>query len=218
MVYPMKIISINVSHPVEVIHDNKRIMTGIFKKPVNGPVYVSKLNIDGDGQADLENHGGGHMAVYAYSYDHYRYWSVLLNRTDFKYGQFGENLTVAGLDESKLYIGDQLKVGEVVFAVTQPRVPCYKLGIMFGDKEMPKKFLESALTGCYMRVLKEGYIQAGDDVSVINHENIKISIKDLFEAFYLVKGRVGIDILQKSLQLSDLSPSWRKQIKERLGK
>jgi MOSC domain-containing protein YiiM len=214
----MKILSINTSTPIELIHEGKTVRTSIFKHPVKGPVYVSKFNVEGDEQADRDNHGGEFKAVYAYSYDHYSYWSKILGRNDLEYGHFGETLTVSGLDESEVCIGDQLQVGEVKFAVTQPRVPCSKLGIRFEDNEMPKKFLQSALTGCYFRVLKEGYIQVGDDIAMISHKNSRISIKDLFKAVYLDKGEVVVEILQKSLQMNDLSPSWRKQIKKRLAK
>jgi MOSC domain-containing protein YiiM len=213
----MKIVSINVSPPVEIIHENKRIMTGIFKKPVEGPVYVSKDNIEGDGQADLKNHGGGYKAVYAYSFDHYTYWSDVLDRDDIEYGQFGENLTVTGLDETKLCIGDQLETGEVKFVITQPRVPCFKLGIRFGDSQMPKKFLKSALTGCYLRVLQEGHILAGDDLRVIHCDKNKVSIKSLFESYYISKEKVAREVLRNSLQVTELSPSWRIQIEKRLS-
>jgi MOSC domain-containing protein YiiM len=216
--FVMKIISINVSRPVEIIHEGKTVRTGIFKKPVEGPVYVSKLNIEGDGQADLKNHGGGHKAVYAYSYDHYPYWSEVLERSDFEFGQFGENLTVTGLDESILCIGDQLAVREVTFSVTQPRVPCSKLGIRFGDRDMPRKFMDKALTGCYLMVLKEGYIQAGDELKIISRDKNNISVKDLFKAYYHAEGLEGDEILKRASQVTALSPSWRAQIKKRLDR
>jgi MOSC domain-containing protein YiiM len=193
------------------------ITTGIFKKPVDGLVYASKYNLVGDGQADLKNHGGAYKAIYAYSYDHYDYWSKILNRQDFEFGQFGENLTVAGLDESKLCIGDHLQAGEVEVVITQPRVPCFKLGIRFGDRQMPKKFLESALTGFYMKVLQEGYIQAGDVIKIIKRDYNQISVKDLFEAFYISKKKRALTILRISMEVNDLSPSWRTQIEKRLS-
>ncbi len=212
----MKIISINVSYPVEIIDKGKTVRTGIFKKPVDGPVYVSKMNIEGDGQADLRNHGGGYKAIYAYSYDHYAYWSEVLERNDFEFGQFGENLTVAGLDESILCIGDQLAVGEVTFSVTQPRVPCSKLGIRFGDRDMPRKFMQAALTGCYLRVLQEGSIQTGDEVEIIFQDENRITVKDLFKAYYLSKESEGVEVLRRSLSVKNLSPAWRTQIEKRL--
>ncbi len=213
----MKILSVNISRPVEIEYNQKIITTGIFKKPVDGPVYASKYNLAGDGQADLKNHGGEYKAVYAYSYNHYDYWSKVLNRKDFEFGQFGENLTVAGLDESKLCIGDHLQAGKVELVITQPRVPCFKLGIKFGDRQMPKKFLESALTGLYLKVLQEGYLQTGDVIKIIKRDDKQISVKDLFVAFYISKEKSALTILRNSLKVNDLSPSWRAQIEKRLS-
>jgi len=213
----MKILSVNISRPVEIEYNKKIITTGIFKKAVEGPVYASKYNMAGDGQADLKNHGGLYKAIYAYSYDHYGYWSRILNRQDFEFGQFGENLTVAGLDESKLWIGDHLQAGGAELVITQPRVPCFKLGVRFGDRQMPKKFLESALTGFYLRVLQEGYIQAGDVIKIIKRDDKQISVKDLFVAFYISKEKSALTILRNSLGVNDLSPSWRAQIEKRLS-
>jgi MOSC domain-containing protein YiiM len=212
----MKIISVNLSAPLEVVHKKKTIRTGIFKKAVAGPVYAAKYNLAGDGQADLKNHGGEYKAVYAYSYDHYAYWSERLKRRDFEYGQFGENLTVSGLDETQLCIGDQLQAGQVIMTITQPRVPCFKLSIKFADPHMPRKFMASAMTGCYLRVLQEGYLQAGDELCLIKAADQRITVKQLFSAYYLSKGKSALDILKRVLQEKDLSPSWRRQIEERL--
>jgi len=213
----MKLVSINVSPPIKIIHDNKTIMTGIFKKPVEGLVYASKYNLTGDGQADLENHGGVDKAIYAYSYDHYPYWERKLNRHDFDYGQFGENLTVSGLDESMLCVGDQLQAGEAIVVITQPRVPCFKLGIRFADKLMPKKFMQAALTGIYLKVVKEGYLQAGDDIDVIKPDENRVSVKNLFTAFYLAQNENSLRILRDALHVTDLSQAWRRQIEKRLA-
>jgi MOSC domain-containing protein YiiM len=213
----MKIVSINISPPKIITYKGKLIQTGIFKKPVRGPVFASTHNLTGDGQADLKNHGGPDKAVYAYSDDHYQYWSKVLNREDFEYGQFGENLTVTGLDESLLCIGDQLQAGSVEFVITQPRVPCFKLGVRFADAQMPKKFLKSALTGCYLRVLQEGYLQAGDTINIVKHHKIRISLKDLFTAFYHKKTENAEIILAEALKVSDLSAAWKNQIEKRLS-
>lgn len=157
---PMKLVSVNVALPIPVQQGDRTIATGIFKKPVTGPVRVSLSNLEGDGQADLENHGGEYKAVYAYSLDHYDYWRGALNRVDMPYGQFGENLTVSELDEFDSCIGDQLRIGSALFTITQPRVPCFKLGIRLGDEKMPRLFSESARTGFYLRVLRTGVIEA----------------------------------------------------------
>ena len=213
----MKILSVNVSPPLEIAYRKKIIRTGIFKKPVVGKIYASQYNLDGDGQADLKNHGGLDKAVYAYSYDHYKYWKQVLDRNDFEYGQFGENLTVTGLDESGLYIGDELQAGTVRFVVTQPRVPCFKLGVRFNDSRMPKRFLQSALTGCYLRVLQEGYLQAGDELALVKREPIRLSVKDLFKALYHPRTETTTQILAQALQITYLSRAWRTQIEERLS-
>jgi len=193
------------------------IRTGIFKKAVEGKVYVSRYNLVGDGQADLKNHGGLDKAVYAYSYDHYSYWKQVLNRNDFIYGQFGENLTLAGFDESGLCIGDQLRAGNVLLVATQPRVPCFKLGVRFNDSRMPKKFLQSALTGCYLRVLHEGYLQAGDELTLVERDPVRISVKALFKALYHPRTESTTQILAQALRITYLSLVWRTQIEERLS-
>ena len=150
----MILTSVNVGQPAEVAYGNTKVMTGIFKQPIAGAVAVRKLNLDGDGQADLVNHGGEWKAVYAYALEHYGYWEQALGRSSLPYGQFGENLTIAGLDEASLCVGDRLAIGNAVFSITQPRVPCFKLGIRMGDKQMPRMFAESgarASTCAYWR-------------------------------------------------------------------
>jgi len=213
----MKIVSINTSKPIEIEYEGRVVRTSIFKNPVQGPVYVSKFNVEGDQQADRDNHGGEFKAVYAYSYDHYTHWADMLERSDLEYGHFGETITVTGLDESTLCIGDQLQAGEVVFTVTQPRVPCYKLAIRFDDKEMPKKFLKAALTGCYFKVLQEGNIQVGDNLSIIKRDENQVSVKSLFESYNNSKTNSALEVLRNSLKVTELSPSWKSQIEKRLS-
>ena len=212
----MKLISVNVSPPVEVQHESKLIMTGIFKKPVAGPIRVSRSNLEGDGQADLVNHGGEYKAVYAYSLDHYGYWRGVLNREQMPYGQFGENLTVAGLDEADSCIGDQLQIGSASFTVTQPRVPCFKLGIRVGEKKMPRLFSQSARTGFYLRVLHEGVIEAGDAMHLVQRGHGNVSIKTLFEAWLRPVEKDSARTLARGLEVPELSPEWRAHIEKRL--
>ncbi|MBE0623976.1 MAG: MOSC domain-containing protein [Burkholderiales bacterium] len=212
----MQLISVNVSPPIAVQHGRESIKTGIFKKPVAGPVRAGTYNLEGDGQADLDNHGGLHKAVYAYALDHYAYWRETLGRDEMNYGQFGENLTVAGLDESERCVGDRLQIGSALFAITQPRVPCYKLGIRFGDEHMPKLFSQSARTGFYLSVLREGVIEAGDAVEVVETGYRKVAIKPLFEAYMQRGGKDGKRILLRALEVPELSPEWREQIEKRL--
>ena len=212
----MKIISVNVSLPIEVEHRRKVVETGIFKKSVPGSVRVDRLNLVGDRQADLVNHGGEDKAVYAYSLDHYAYWQDLLNRDSMPYGQFGENLTVAGLDESKSYIGDHLQIGSTLMAITQPRLPCFKLGIRMENKEMPKLFSKSARTGFYLKVLTEGTVEAEDTIEIVQRGNGAISVKRLFEALFHPRTHNAVDVLDQALDVPELSQEWRKQIKDRL--
>lgn len=212
----MSLVSVNVSRPVEIRHGEKVLQTGIFKQSVTGPVRVNRLNMDGDGQADLANHGGEHKAVYAYSLDHYAYWRQVLGRDDLPYGQFGENLTVAGLDESQLCLGDQLQIGTALFTITQPRVPCYKLGIRFGDAKMPGMFSESLRTGFYLRVLSQGTVEAGDPVNVLARGQGQVAIRPLFAAYMKPRGENAARMLMAALNVPELSPEWRAQITRRL--
>lgn len=213
----MKLVSVNVSRPVDIRDGKDLVRTAIFKKPVAGPVAVGRFNLEGDGQADLENHGGEHMAVYAYSLDHYAYFRQALGRDELPHGQFGENLTIEGLDEAQSFLGDRLAIGSAEFAVTQPRVPCYKLGLRFGDPTVPKLFSRSLRTGFYLRVLREGTLQAGDAVEVLERGAGEVRIDQLYEALIRPKGRDMSAILARALESEHLSPAWRAAIHERLG-
>jgi MOSC domain-containing protein YiiM len=211
----MNLLSVNVSLPIEIESDGRRVSTGIFKRPVDGPVAVTKLNLDGDRQADLKNHGGEFKAVYAYSFDHYPYWQNLLNIVDMPMGQFGENLTIAGLDESKSCIGDHLQIGDAIFAVTQPRVPCFKLGIRFNDPEMPNRFIASGYTGYYLKVIQKGVVEAGDKVDLVRRSDDGVTVRALFESYYKYDPSAGKLVFQKALREIDLSPEWRRKIEAR---
>lgn len=158
----MKVISINVGMPKIVEYRGEPIATGIFKRPISGVVRVNELNLEGDGQADLRVHGGFYKAVYVYPSEHYEYWREQLPGVDLPWGAFGENLTIEGLVESDVRPGDRLRIGSAEFAVTQPRYPCYKLGIKFGRSDMVRRFAKSGLTGFYLSVVKRGELQAGD--------------------------------------------------------
>ncbi|MBI3370795.1 MAG: MOSC domain-containing protein [Betaproteobacteria bacterium] len=213
----MKLASVNVSRPTEIRDGKDLVRTAIFKQPVTGPVAVGKCNLDGDGQADLENHGGEHKAVYAYSFDHYPYFREALGRGEMPFGQFGENLTVAGLDEARSYVGDHLRIGSAEFAITQPRVPCFKLGLRFGDAKVPRLFSRSLRTGYYLKVLREGVLQAGDDVEVTQRGHGEVRIDQLYEALIRPKGKDVTAVLARALEVAELSPEWRVAIHERLG-
>ena len=214
----MQVLSINVSLPVEIEYNNKTITTGIFKKPIEGRVELSKVNFSGDQQVDLENHGGGHKAVYAFAANQYDYWRDALDKPDLHYGQFGENLTIADLDESILCIGDQLKIGSCILEVTQPRVPCYKLGIALGLKSMPKLFIKHAATGIYFKVLQSGSIATNDSVERIYQQAEQLSVRTLFTAFYDNSVENSIEIMAIAAEIPQLSDEWKKKVLSRLNK
>jgi len=214
---PMILLSVNVSLPVEIRHGNQPVRTGIFKKPAAGPVRVGAGNLEGDGQADRKNHGGEDKAVYAYSFDHYAYWREILDTEALPYGQFGENLTISGLDENESCIGDRLSVGGALLTITQPRVPCFKLGIRLGDTKVPRLFSESCRTGFYLRVLREGVIEAGDEVKVLERGHAGISVKALFGAWLKPAGTDAARILRRALEVPELAAAWRGQIEKKLG-
>jgi MOSC domain-containing protein YiiM len=166
--------------PRSIVWNGREIVSGIFKQPVIGQVSVRKLGLDGDGQADLTVHGGVEKAVYIYPSEHYDYWKRELQR-DLPWGMFGENLTTAGLLENSVRIGDRFKIGTVELIVTQPRFPCYKLGIKFGSMDMVQRFLESGKSGFYLAVLREGEVAAGDPIFLVNSSSDN-SIADVFRS------------------------------------
>ena len=160
----MRVISVNVGLPREITWKGETVFTGIFKEPVEGRVAVRTLNIDGDRQADLTVHGGRKKAVYAYPSEHYSWWRETLGTSDLPPGSFGENLTLEGMLESDIRIGDRFAIGSTEFEVTQPRVPCYKLAAKFARVEIIREFLESGYSGFYFAVVKEGEIGSGDEI------------------------------------------------------
>jgi MOSC domain-containing protein YiiM len=172
------LLSVNVGCIQAVPYRGRQIATGIFKHAVDGPVMVRALNLDGDQQADPSVHGGVDKAVYLYPAEHYEAWRLELDR-ELAYGHFGENLTVTGLLEEDVRIGDQLQVGEALLEVTQPRVPCFKLGIKMGDQHFLRRFLESGRSGFYCRVLCEGTVEAGQQIELIYRDTAMPAIADV---------------------------------------
>jgi MOSC domain-containing protein YiiM len=213
--FKMKLLSINVSKPRTVIISGNEVATGIFKESVAGPMVVRELGLDGDGQADLENHGGIHKAVYVYPFEHYAHWSRELERQDFKLGQFGENLTVEGLLEDQIFIGDMLRIGDVLFEVTQPRVPCYKLGHKMGMPAFPKLFAKSGRTGFYLRVLAEGTIAAGNQIERVKTHRGALSVRALMDVMHF--DRENISVMEQAVAIPALTPGWRDELRERLS-
>jgi len=212
----VKLLSVNVSQAVDIDYNNSRISTSIFKKPVEHEVAVRQFNLAGDQQVDLENHGGGHKAVYAFAAEQYDYWRKQLDRPELHFGQFGENLTISGLDESILCIGDQLQIGDCILEVTQPRVPCFKLGIALDLTTMPKLFIQHGHTGIYFKVLQTASIKTGNRVERIYQHPKKLSVKTLFKAYFDPNITDNHEVMQLASEIDELSEEWRKKVLARL--
>ena len=212
----MKLLSVNVSLPREVTYEGKTTTTGIFKEPVSGRVMLWTLNLEGDGQGDLKAHGGTYKAAYAYSIENYDCWKRELGRGDFTFGQFGENFTVEGMLDDAIYIGDVFRVGTALVEVTQPRVPCFKLGIKMGSPQFPKMFLASGRIGFYLRVLEEGEVGAGDIFEHVTGEPERMTVREVCQLLYF--DPKNLDRAKKALRIRALSPGWRRSFEERLSK
>jgi MOSC domain-containing protein YiiM len=180
----MKVLSVNVGLPRLVEYRGEPIATGIFKEPIAGRVKVGELNLEGDRQADLRVHGGYYKAVYAYPSEHYAFWREDLPEMDLPFGVFGENLTIRGLTEENVFVGDRLQIGTAEFLVTQPRQPCFKLGIRFGRTDIIKRFARSGRSGFYLAVEKPGELTAGDAIKILARERNEISIADVVRKKY----------------------------------
>ena len=217
----MKVISVNVGMPRIVEYNGEPVATGIFKDPVRGPVMLRRLNLDGDAQADLAVHGGVSKAVYAYPSEHYEYWNKelpddYLKHGELPYGMFGENFTTLGLIEDEVNVGDRFRIGSAELMATEPRLPCYKLGIKFGRADIIKRFLQSRRTGIYFAVLKEGKVEAGDAVEVMERDKNKITISDITRLYAFEKDDLAT--LRRVVDLEALSASWREYFLNRLHK
>jgi MOSC domain-containing protein YiiM len=210
----MHVLSLNVGKPREVEWEGRRVLTGIFKSPVAATLPVRFLNIEGDGQADLTVHGGRDKAVYAYPSEHYGPWEERLDR-ELSPGAFGENLTTAGLLEDEVHIGDEFRVGTARLVVTQPRFPCYKLGIRFGDPAMVKSFLHSGKPGIYFAVLEEGTVGPGDSIERLSEEESRISVTEMLRI--VLDRDASPATLRRLLGARHLADTWRKTLVERLG-
>ncbi len=211
----MKVLSVNVGLPREVEWRAETVETAIFKAPVSGRVAVTRLNLAGDRQADLSVHGGFDKAVYAYPSEHYAYWRKELPRTALPWGAFGENLTVEGLSEAGMRVGDILRIGSTELVVTQPRLPCYKLNARFQRPDMVKRFLRSRRTGFYLAVVKEGHLAAGDPIELVTTDPSAIRVIEIV-TLYTEKGNRG-ELLQRALATAGLPQAWRDHFRARLG-
>jgi MOSC domain-containing protein YiiM len=210
----VKIVSVNVGVPREIKWRGETVRTSIFKTPVSGPVRVARLNIDGDEQSDLTVHGGIDKAVYVYPAEHYAFWHKELPGVDLPWGVFGENFTTEDLLEDVVQIGDKFGAGSAEFVVTQPRMPCFKLGARFGRADMVKRFLRSGRTGFYLAVTREGEVTAGDTVSSLGRGEHAITVADIV-GLYTAKAP-SQDLLRRAAGLGALSEGWREHFRKQL--
>jgi MOSC domain-containing protein YiiM len=210
----MKLLALSVGGPREVAWQGETVVTSIFKDRVAGVRRVAGINIDGDRQSDLSVHGGQYKAVYAYPSEHYPLWRRELAEPDLAFGGFGENLTTEGLAERDVCIGDRFRIGTAEFAVTQPRQPCFKLGIRRHRLDMVRLFYKSGRSGFYFSIAREGDVQEGDAIEVVARDERKLSIATTVDLKYSEKPDVGL--LKIAAAHPALSPSWREEFAERL--
>ena len=213
----MRVVSVNVGYPRPVAWQGRRIMTGIFKEPVAGRVAVRRLNLEGDGQADLSVHGGPDKALYAYPSEHYPFWRNELERADLPWGSFGENLTTEGYWEDEVHAGDRFRIGTAEAVVTQPRVPCFKLGMKFDREDVVELFLESGRPGFYLRVLQEGTVAAGDSMERIHEDENRVTVVDLVRLYLERHGTSDPDLLRRAVEAEGLADGWRDHFRRRLA-
>ncbi|MEC2075558.1 MOSC domain-containing protein [Metabacillus fastidiosus] len=208
-----EVISINIGKPVKVEYKGKELETGIYKSQVKEPIYLSKLNFIGDGQADLVHHGGIDKAVCVYPYEHYTYWEKNLKRK-LVFGAFGENITVKGMTEADVSIGDIFKIGEAVVQITQPRQPCFKLAKRYDLADLPLKFQNTGYTGYYFKVLEEGLVQPDSMLDLIERDSRNVTIQFANEIMH--HDKKNLEAIEKILTVDALSGSWRNTFTKRL--
>ena len=202
-----KILSVNVSLPKEIDFEGQKVTTGIFKEPVERCIMLRTLNLDGDKQADLTVHGGPDKAVYAYSIEHYEYWRKVFPNMQMPYGMFGENFTTEGLMEGEVCIGDVFQIESSRVIATQPRMPCYKLGVKFGRMDILKKFLASGRSGIYFKVLEEGEVGVGDIIEQIGKDPNRITISDIVRLY--ANDKRDIESMSRAVKVDALPEGWK---------
>src|SRR5215510_1536623 len=210
----MKLISLNTGRPRDVEVHGRTVRTSIWKSPRAGRLHVSMLNVAGDEQSDLASHGGTSKAVYCYPSEHYEYWRRELPEADLPWGVFGENLTTEGLLETDVHIGDRLAIGSAEFLVTQPRQPCFKLGIRFGRDDMIKRFVASGHPGFYVRVVREGDLAAGDGIQLVERAAGSITVSEIFALHF--DHNATDDELARAAAAPGLAPAWKDHFLKRL--
>ena len=213
----MKLLSVNCGMPREVMWRGRTVTTAIYKEPVRGRVALHKLNLDGDRQADLSVHGGAFKAVYCYPAMHYDYWKAELSGRELPIGIFGENFTIEGLVEDFVHVGDRFSIGSAEVVVTQPRLPCYKLGVRFESDQMVKRFLASRRMGFYVAVLREGEVGAGDKITMIGRDRNSVP-RSWITRLYVAKQYTIEDIaaIKQMLNAAALPESWKEYFQQRL--
>jgi MOSC domain-containing protein YiiM len=213
----MRVLSLNVGLPREVSWRGRTVRTGIFKDPVAGRRRVAGVQIEGDGQADRSVHGGRDKAVYAYPSEHYPFWRQELGREDLRWGAFGENLTTEGLLETEVCVGDRFRVGTAELIVTQPRQPCFKLGMRFERPDIVKRFQRSGHSGFYLTVAREGELGAGDSIELLDRDPGSLPVSEVLRALTR-DGARDAALLERASRLTALPESWRRDFRERLAK
>jgi len=208
------LLSVNVGLPQNISWNGKTVYTGVYKQQVDRPVMARRLNLDGDGQGDTAGHGGEQRAVLIYQIDSYRYWSQHFGRDDFVYGQFGENLTVDGLPDDEVCIGDRIRIGEAEFEVTQPRVTCYRVGLRMGEPELPALLVIHHRPGFYCRVITEGRVEAGDAIVKTATGPGALTVVDTDALLYLPNR--DLEAVRRALRIPALSPGWQGSFRELL--
>ncbi len=211
----MRLISVNVGTPRTVSWRGQAVSTSIFKSPAVGPVMARPHNLEGDRQADLTVHGGANKAIYVYPSEHYAFWRDELPGVDLPWGMFGENFTTEGLLEADAHIGDRLRVGGAEVMVTEPRLPCYKLGLKFGRADMVKRFLASRRTGFYLAIVKPGLVAAGDVIEIVHRDPHGIGVAELTHVY--ASDRRDIGAIRRILEAEALSGSWRSFLEHQLA-
>ena len=212
----MKVLSVNVGLPRNVLFNGQIITTAIFKDPVTGPIALRKLNLDGDKQADLTVHGGIDKAVYSYPEEHYDYWRKQFPNMDLIWGMFGENFTTVGLLEDAVNVGDQFQIGSAKLVATQPRMPCYKLGVRFGRMDVIKKFMTSGRPGIYFKVLTEGEIKTGDKIKIIRRDKNNVTVKDIVTLYISRNNIDNIETMMRAIKIRDLPEGWRYEFQHKI--
>ncbi len=212
----MKVLSVNVGLPRNVLFNGQIITTAIFKDPVKGPILLRKLNLDGDKQADLTVHGGIDKAVYSYPAEHYDYWRNQFPNLDLALGMFGENFTTEGLLEDAVNVGDQFQIGSAKLVATQPRMPCYKLGVRFGRMDVIRRFMASGRPGIYFKILQEGEVETGNKIKIIRRDKNNVTVKDIVYLYIARNNIDNIETMRRAIKIKDLPEGWRYEFQQKI--